>query len=426
MKPDYLIRVRWIALVMSLCFGAVHAENWPHWRGPANNGISPETAVPVQWSKSQNVKWRLPLPGPAPSTPVVWGSHIFLTSEDAGNSVLMAVSTDGERLWKRRVGANNRDIRQGESNDTAPSPTTDGSHVWAFLGTGELACFDFAGNEIWKSNLQEHYGKFSTYWGMATSPLLDGDRLYMQLLHSKAQVVVALDKMTGREIWKHTRKTDARSESLHSYASPVMYRHNGLVQLLTHGADYIVAHDPETGAEIWRCGGLQTPGNYNDFFRLVASPVVAPGLIVVPSAKNGPVLGVNPHGAKGDITHRPDQYRWKRSDNTTDVPSPVVHDGLVYICRENGVLLCLDAATGEEIYQESVYRKRHRSSPVISGDKMYLGAYDGTVSVIKTGREYQLLAQNHLDERLSASPVIVNGTLYLRTAEALYAIGGGE
>lgn len=401
----------------------VSAENWPNWRGPRNDGTSTETDLPTKWSKTENVKWRLELPGAAPSTPVVWEDRIFLTSADGNDLVLLCADTSGNLLWKRKVGSGNKDIRQGESNMAAPSPTTDGEYVWAFFGTGDLACYDFDGNRIWQFNVQEGYNKFSIYWGVSTSPLLDGDRLYLQLMDTNNQLVLALDKSTGKEIWKHLRKTDARSECLHSYASPVVYRFDGQEFLITHGADYVVAHDLKDGSEIWRCGGLQNENSYNNNLRFVATPVAVSGLIVVPSAKNGPILGLKPQNATGDITQSKAHYHWKRADNTPDVPSPLVHDGLVYLCRENGVLICLDARTGEQYYMERTHDRRHRASPVYADGKVYVVAMDGMVTVVKAGRKFEVLAQNGMGERTAASLAISNGVIYMRTHDALYAIG---
>jgi outer membrane protein assembly factor BamB len=398
------------------------AENWPRWRGPRNDGTSIETELPAKWSKTENVKWRLELPGPAPSTPIVWQDRIFLTSAEGSNLVLLCVDTSGKMLWKKMLGGGNYTIREGESNAASPSPSTDGKNVWVMLGTGIVACYDFNGNEVWKFNLQERYKPFSMYHGMSTSPLLEGDRLYLQLLHSNEQLVLALDKATGREIWRHSRKTDAREESLHSYASPFLYRFGNQEFLITHGADYVTAHDLKDGREIWRCGGLNSPENYNPFFRFVASPVAAAGLIVVPSAKNGPVLGINPQSAKGDITDSPAQFHWRLKDGTPDVPTPLIHGGLVYLCRENGVLICLDAKTGQQFYMERTHNHRHRGSPVYADGKIYLMSADGTVTVVKAGREFEIIAKNTVDERLAASLAISNRTIYLRSYKALYAI----
>ncbi len=398
------------------------AENWPRWRGPANDGTSTETGLPSQWSATQNIKWRVELPGPAPSTPIVWNDRIFLSSTEAKTLVFLCLDTNGKILWKKALGAGNYEIRGDESNAASPSPSTDGRHVWVKLGTGLLTCFDFAGNVVWQFDLQERYKKFDMYHGMSSSPLLEGDRLYLQLLHSGAQLVLALDKATGKEIWKHERKSDANMESQHSYATPFLYRFNGQEFLLVHGSDVITAHDLEDGRELWRSGGLNNGLVYNPFFRFVASPVASAGLIVAPSAKNGPVLGINPAGASGDITDNKSQFHWKLAENTPDVPSPVIHDGLVYLCRENGVLLCVDAKTGQQYYLERTHNMRHRASPVYADGKIYLMAADGTTTVVKAGKKFEIIATNSIPERVSASLAIANGVIYLRSFKALYAI----
>lgn len=396
-------------------------ENWHHWRGPNNDGISHETDVPIQWSQTENVKWRLPLPGEAASTPVVSEDKIFLTSAEGNALVLMCVSTEGEELWKQTVGHGNRSVRGGEGNSAAPSPVTDGEHVWAFLGTGDLACYDFDGNQVWHTNLAERYGSFNLYFVMSTTPLVDKDRLYIHLIHSNAWLVLALDKMTGKEIWKHKRESDATDECEHAYTSPILYRDAEREYLVVHGADYVTAHSLEDGNEIWRCGGLNPVMGYNPSLRFVASPVATEGLIVVPSAKNGPVLGIDP-AAKGDITDSKWQL-WKLRQGTPDVPSPVIQDGLVYLCRERGDLICLDAETGEQLYRERTHRHRHRASPVYANGHIYLTSRDGIVNVVKTGRKFEIVASNSIEEAIAASPAISNGVLYLRSYQALYAIG---
>ena len=399
------------------------ADNWQQWRGAHNDGISQETNTPIQWSQTENVKWRLPLPGEAASTPVVWEDKIFLTSAE-GDSVLvlMCISTEGEELWKQTLGHGNRRVRGGEANFAAPSPVTDGEHVWAFLGTGDLACYDFDGNQVWHTNIAERYGKFRLGFVMSSTPVLDKDQLYIQLIHSNAWLVLALDKMTGKEIWKHDRKSDATAECEHAYTSPILYRDAEREYLVVHGADYVTAHNLKDGSEIWRCGGLNPIASYNYSLRLVASPVATEGLIVVPSAKNGPVLGINPAAASGDITDSEWQI-WKRQRGTPDVPSPLIHDGLVYLCRENGNLICIDAETGEEYYEERTHRHRHRASPVYANGYIYLTARDGVITVVKAGREFEIVASNAMGEDIAASPAIANGTLYLRSYQALYAIG---
>lgn len=405
------------------------AENWPQWRGANLDGRSSETGIPTRWSKTENVLWKLELPGPAGSTPVIWDNRIFLTSVEGDQLVLMAVSTEGKTLWKQGVTQGNRNVRDDEGNFASPSPCTDGKHVWAFFANGVLGCYGAEdGKEVWKLDLQERYGKFDIAFGMTSTPVLAGYRLYLQLIHgdgnpaTREAVIVALDKNNGKEIWKAERPSDAKAECEHSYASPVIYRDEKQAFLLTHGADYVIAHDLRDGHELWRCGNLNPLGSYNNTLRFVATPVASQGKIVVPSAKNGPVLCLKPNGT-GDVTERQEQYFWKRDAGTPDVPSPVIHDGLVYLCRENGNLVCLDAETGKEHYEKRTMPDRYRASPVYADGKIFVAGRKGVVTVVKSGPNFEQLAQNDMQEEISASPAISNGRIYLRTFKHLYAIG---
>ena len=424
MKKHALKNALTFLLVVFILTANSFADNWQQWRGMHNDGISKETEAPIQWSQTENVKWRLPLPGEAASTPIIWEDKIFLTSAEQDALVLMCVSIDGKELWKRTLGHGNRSVRGGEGNSAAPSPVTDGEHVWAFLGTGDLACYDFEGNQVWHTNLADRYGKFNLYFVMSTTPLIDKDRLYIHLIHSNAWVVLALDKMTGKEIWKHNRESDATDECEQAYTSPILYRDAAREYLVVHGADYVTAHSLEDGSEIWRCGGLNPEAGYNPSLRFVATPVATEGLIVVPSAKNGPVLGIDP-AAQGDITDSKWQ-RWKLRRGTPDVPSPLIHEGLVYLSGEKGGLTCLDAVTGERLYREPTHRYQHRASPVYANGFIYLTSRDGVITVVKAGREFEIVASNDMGEVIAASPAIADGTLYLRSYQALYAIGGEE
>jgi outer membrane protein assembly factor BamB len=235
--------------------------------------------------------------------------------------------------------------------------------------------------------------------------------------------VIALDKATGNEVWKVARPTDGRGEGEHSYASPCLW-HNGKDEyLVVHGCDYATAHRLTDGSEIWRLGDLNPKDHYDRSLRFVASPVASANLIVVPTAKNGPIVGVKPE-ATGMITNSSPWEQWRKPHNTPDVPSPLIHEGLVYLCSERGMLSCLDAKTGEEHYSNArLHSARYRASPVYADGKIYCTARDGFVSVIKAGPKFELLASNQLPDQLAASPAISNGRIYLRGFEALYAIG---
>lgn len=400
------------------------AEDWPHWRGPNYDGVSNETNLPTEWSATKNMRWSVDIPGDSGSTPIIWKDRIYLTSMDGKDLLLMCLNTSGEAMWKKTVGTGKSG--RGEGNDASPTPSTDGQHIWSFFGTGELFCHTMEGKEVWKTNIQERYGKFRFGFGMHMTPALHGDHLYLQLVHSGTQRVIALDKSNGKEVWNVERKSDGKAECEHSYASPVIWQNGNTndnkAYLLTHGNDYAIGHNLKDGSERWRLGDLNPKTRYNRTLRFVASPVASKNLIVIPSAKNGPIVGISPDATgfidKKKTTHQ----QWRRKDNTPDVPSPVIHDGLVYLCRENGILLCLDATTGKEIYYERTRNYKHRASPIYADGKVYLTAADGTVSVVKAGREFKLLAQNKLKDTLLASPVVSDGTIYLRGNEKLYAI----
>ena len=417
-----------LVLAMVPNSGYLFAENWPQWRGADFAGICAESPVPMVWSAHENIAWRLDLPGQAGATPVVWDDRIFLTTAAENELQLWCVSTAGKFLWKQTLSADDRSVRGDEGNMASPSPSTDGKHVWAMVGTGTLACFDTNGNEIWKFNLQDRYGEFQIQFGMASTPVLFDQRLFLQLIHgdgisdTREALVVCLDAVTSQEIWRQPRFTEASKECEHSYASPIVYTLHGPDKafFLTHGADYIIAHDLADGHELWRCGGLNPHSNYHPTFRFVASPSATKNLIIVPTAKNGPVLGIRPFG-RGDITDT-EYVAWRYPKNTPDVPSPLAHYSLVYLCRENGNLLCLDANSAEKIYEERTVRDRHRASPVFADGKIYLTSRGGIVTVVRAGRKFEVLATNELEEEIASSPVFANGTLYLRTYKSLIAI----
>lgn len=398
------------------------AGNWPHWRGPENDGICKETGLPTEWSESKNVAWKVKMPGMAGSTPAIWGERIFLTSEEDSDLVLMCLDTSGKELWKTKLSSGRQRFMRGEGNNASPSPSTDGKHVWAYVGTGDLGCYDFEGKEVWKFNVQDRYGKFRIQHGMHNTPLLDGDRLYMQLIHSNSQFVIALDKATGKEIWKVTRQSDGRMENEHSYASPIIWRKGKDAYLITHGNDYAIAHRLTDGSEIWRVGGLNPRDRYRGDLRFVASPVASPDLIVIPSAKDHGVVGLRPD-AEGVVMPGSKYEQWRLTRGTPDVPSPLVYNDLVYLCREKDFLICLDAKTGKIHYNQRIHSSIYRASPLAAERHIYLTARDGTFTVVKAGPMFEQIAENRLADTFTASPAISNGRIYLRGWDSLYAIG---
>ncbi len=411
----------------------VVAENWPQWRGPKQDGISTETGIPLEWSKTKNVAWRMELPGPAGSTPVVWDDRIFLTSSEGDDLVLVAANTKGEQIWKKKVCSGNQDARSGEGNSASASPCTDGKHVWVFFGTGYLACYDFDGKEVWKFDVQDRFGKFDIQFGMTSTPVLDGDHLYLQLIHGSMREdytvgkVIKLNKLTSDTVWAVDRPSDATFECKHAYSSPFIYHDDKTKFLVTHGADCTAGYALDDGKELWRFSGLNGPSPYNKgdhdpTFRFVASPGVVPGTIIIPTAKNGPLIALKVSDLlAGDSTTNKQVLRWF-NEKTPDVSVPLIKDGLVYLCRNDGRIFCTDLETGEELYYERTHTSQHRSSPLYVDGHLIWCAKDGHCTVLKAGRQIEIVAENELGEPITASPIVSNGVLYLRTYEALYAI----
>jgi outer membrane protein assembly factor BamB len=375
------------------------------------------------------VIWRLALPGPAGSTPVIWGDRIFLTSVDQdGKLLLICVDTAGQEQWRQVVTSGNRDVRGDEGNSASNSPCTDGKHVWTMMANGVIGCYSLDGKELWKFDLQSRYGKFDIQFGMTSTPVLDANRLYVQLIHGDGRAateearLVCLDAATGNEVWKQSRITGAFKENEHSYSSPTLYQDNQRKYLVAHGGDYVTAHSLSDGSELWRYCLNPQGAQYHQTMRFIASPLAVAGFIIAPSAKKGPVVCIKAD-ARGDVTENKSAILWRREKGTPDVPSPLYQDGIVYLCREDGNLVCVDAKNGETIYEERTTSDRHRASPVIADGKIFLTSRNGIVTVAKTGRKFEILAQNDLGESMSSTPVISDGRIYLRTFDALYAIG---
>jgi outer membrane protein assembly factor BamB len=406
-------------------FGIARADHWPRWRGPDNNGVSKEKNLPAVFSETKNLAWKLSLPGRGSSTPAIWGDHIFLTGAEGNDLSLWCISTAGKMLWKRTVGAVVRsDIKKGEGNDASSSPSTDGKHVFCYFGPGYLACFDFAGKEIWKFNVQKRYGNFKILHGMHITPLLHEDRLYMALLTNGGHWVIALDTKTGDEAWKVARPTDAFSESREAYTSPCLWKNGKEMNLVVLGCDYTTGHRLSDGKEVWRLGDLN-PKN-SGAHRIIASPVAEGEDLIIPTCRGLVVVALK-QGASGTIKKGSPMEAWRNGTGSPDVPSPLVHDGIAYLQRENGVLICVDAKTGKQHYEtERLSEGRYRSTPIFADGKIYtIGRDSGVVTVVKAGSTFEQLARNQFKDEFTASPAVSNGRIYLRSFQTLYAISEG-
>ncbi len=409
----------WIAVVV----GAVavpHAENWPQWRGPSLNGVSGEKNLPVRWSKTENVTWKLALPSWSGSTPIVWGDRIFLNVADGNDLYLWCIDrTRGTQLWKQRLGSGN--VRMEKQNMSSPSPSTDGRHVWVMTGTGILKAFDFDGKEIWARDIQKDYGRFGQEHGYGASPLLDGDALYVPVLHGSrtrdASYLLRIDAATGKTVWRVERPTQARYESPDSYTTPALLRYGNTTEIVLTGGDVVTGHDPATGKELWRASGLN-PTNDGDY-RIVASPVVYGEMIFAPTRER-PMLALKA-GGRGDVTRS--HVLWSFG-NGPDVPTPVTDGSYLYVVNDRGILWVLDAKTGREVYgRQRLKYGSYSGSPVIADGKIYITNEDGLTIVAKAGPTFAVLAENDLDDYALSSPAISEGQIFIRTSKFLYCIG---
>lgn len=401
-------------------FGSVGwADNWPQWRGPQRTGVSKATDLPTQWSRDDNIAWKLSLPETSGATPIVWGDHVFLNVAQDKDLSLWAISRqDGRVLWQQHLDGRNVDKRKG--NMSSPSPVTDGKTVWVMTGTGVLTAFDFQGNPLWKRDLQREYGEFGINHGYSSSPMLHDGVLFVQVLHGfltdDPSYVLAINGANGENLWHVERPTDAPKEAPDAYTTPALWQLAGETAIVISGGDYVTGHDPASGREIWRVGGLNP--TRNPMQRIVASPVVVGKRLFVPSRVN-PLLALV---AINGIDNEP-QVEWSM-DRGPDVPSPAVDDQFVYLLNDKGILWCLDASSGDVVWgPERIPSAIYSASPLVADGKLYATSEQGLTTVIKAGPQFEVLAENSIDEYTLASMAVAGSQIFLRTAEHLYCIG---
>jgi outer membrane protein assembly factor BamB len=458
--------------------GAPATENWPQWRGPSLNGTSAETGLPTTWDVNTNIAWKLDVAESwTGATPIIWDDAIFLNvsyvqraaerrrGRGRGGETPMELSaddspmqpdgagtqphpqplgadaspsraprerqtgdlhvelwrvnrTDGSVVWKQFLSGN--DHQERKQNMSSPSPVTDGEHVWAMTGTGWLRAFDFDGNEIWSRNISDDYWSFGLNWGFASSPLLHEDALYVQVLHGMKtddpSYLLRIDKMTGETVWMVERPTEAIMESPDSYTTPALLQYDGTTEIVITGGDVVTGHDPETGAELWRADGLNPRNNRN--YRIVASPLIVGDIIIAPTRVR-PMLALKA-GGRGDVTTS--NLLWS-FDSGPDVPTPVSDGELLYVVTDNGVMHALDVQTGEPVYSnQRLEPGTYSSSPTLADGKLYALSEDGVTTVVRAGREFEILATNSLDGYTLSTPSVSRGHIYIRAGQSLYAI----
>ena len=396
------------------------AENWPQWRGPNLDGVSGEKNLPLRWNRTESIAWKLSLPAWSGSTPIIWGGRIFLNVADKDRVNLWCLDRkEGAVLWKKHLADGNFKINK--QNMSSPSPVTDGTAVYVMTGNGILKAFNFSGSELWARDIQKDYGQFGLNWGYASSPLLFEDALYIQVLHGmktrEPSYLLRVDKRSGRTVWRVERPTEAVHESPDAYTTPALLRYDGKVEIVVSGGDCVTGHDAATGRELWRGNGFNP--QKDPAYRVIASPVVHDGVVYTPTRVRP--LQAFRAGGRGDIT---ESHRLWAFQNGPDVPTPVTDGTYFYVVNDRGIVWCLDAKTGKEIWgSQRIKHGIYSASPVLADSRIYVTNEDGLTTVLRAGPKFEVLAENDLEDYCLSSPSISEGQIFIRTAQYLYSIG---
>jgi outer membrane protein assembly factor BamB len=409
----------WLGLVILAAPG--WAQNWPSWRGPDQNGVAQPGDRPVEWSPEKNIRWKIDLPGPGSSTPMVWGDKIVLTYGADGKNTVVCYNLAGKEEWTHELGTLTPG-KHRKASGANPSPVTDGQNVWVYFKSGDLACLDLQGKVVWHKNLQQMYGKDDLWWDLGTSPVLTENGVVVAVMQEENSYVVALEKTTGAELWKTDRNFKLPKENGQSYTTPQVYDQGGEQRIAVVGADHVTSYRAANGEEVWQCGGLN-PGDAA-FFRSISSPVISGNMLIVPYSRGKSLTAIK-LGGSGDVTKT--HVAWK-GETAADVPTPAARDGQVFVLTDKGTLLCLKGETGETIWEIEMPRDRagFSASPIVAGDKIYCVRENGVCHVVQVADgSAEVIATNSLDDRAMtvASPVPVQDVILIRSEEALWCVG---
>ena len=415
------------------------ASDWPQWRGPFFNGSTDERDLPASWSKTENVLWVSPLPGPSGATPVISNGRVFVTSTVKGTPDFVALCFDvttGKELWRKPAGSNPRKFPN--NNMASPSPVTDGKSVFFLYGDGTLIGFDVAGKELWSRSIEKEYGNLALQFGYSNSPVLyDGKLLVTVIRRDKPyrdppadgpldSFLAALDPATGKTLWKQQRKTNAFDEGMETYSTPVPFSRNGKVELLMTGGDFVTAHDPATGTELWR---LEYWTQKVRDSRIIPSLVIGAGLVFGTQHKNKGVFALEPptkeQGRDALATGR---ILWESSDTASDCCTPLFYEGRLYVLDRlsKKTVTCLDPKTGRTYWQGKLAgRDTWWSSLTAADGRLYCLSEAGQIAVIQAGGdEFKVLHETQIKEPPIRSSIAIAGRhLFIRTAENLYCVG---
>jgi outer membrane protein assembly factor BamB len=399
-------------------------ENWAGFRGPNGQGISKSTGLPVSWSAEENIAWKTDIPGEGWSSPIVWENHIFLTTttENGKNCHVIAVDRrTGRVLWDKIVFTQQAEQQRHEMNSYAtPTPVTDGRTVYAVFSGGGFAALDFSGNVRWLKTDLDFYSQH----GMGTSPILHNDLLILAINHSNREeprrlgwqlpwdksYLLALDKNTGSERWR-----GMRGMSRIAHATPVVMQVNGKDQIISPAGDVIQGFDPSDGRLIWTVNSSGEP--------CVPTPAIGDGLVYMATTSGAPILAIRPDG-QGDCTET--HVVWQQTGSSPMMSSFLYVKPYLYASPDNRIV-CLDAATGEVLWQLRLNSGPLNPSPIYADGKIYTLSEQGITTVLRQSADprqpAEIISRNELNEQCRASIAVAGNQLIIRTANRLWCIG---
>jgi len=403
----------------------VRAAGWPVFRGPNGNGIVQDARPPLHWSEQENVVWKTPIPHLGWSTPVIQGGRIWLTSATENGTSFFVFCVDAPSgkivLEKKLFYCDNPEPLGNSVNCYAsPSAAIEPGRVYVHFGSYGTACLDTrTGREIWRRTDL----KCRHFRGPGSSPILCRNLLILTFDGVDQQYVIALDKETGTTVWRTDRSTrwndldengkpKREGDFRKAFATPLVIRYGGKEMLISLGSSAMFAYEPATGEEIWK---ISHSGHSSS-----ASPVFADGMVFATTGfRSSELLAIRPDGT-GDVTDSHIVWRFKNKD-VPAIPSPIAADGLLYMVSDRGTITCLETATGKLVWRKRI-GGAFIASPVYAGERIYFPRQSGRMLVIEPGRKFKMLAENKLDGRFMASPVVIDNTLILRTKTHLYRI----
>jgi outer membrane protein assembly factor BamB len=408
-------------------------KNWGQWRGPHATGVSKTADPPTEWSETKNVRWKLEIPGRGSASPVIWGDKVFVLSavpvgvdlaashQPRGGSkpvlphkfIVMAIDRKtGKAVWEKtaREHLPHEGAHQQFGTYASSSAFTDGERVYAYFDSFGLYAYDMNGKLLWEKDLGDK--KMRNEFGEGQTPVLHGNTIVVQWDHQGPSFITALDKMTGKELWRTER------QEIDSWGTPLVVEHGGKAQVIASAMNKVISYDLATGQVVWQGPGLT--------MNPIPSTVHENGMVFAVSGFRGNKLhAIQLDEARGDLTTT-SAIKWSLSADTPYVPSPLLYDGVIYLLKGNtGILSAFDAKTGKPHYQlqrlEGV--PNVFASPVGAKGRIYIPGQQGATIVLKAGPAYEVLATNTLDDGFDASPALVDNEIYLRGAKFLYSIG---